>query len=36
MNNKDLAKIGLVVLIAIAVFMYVVDPMAQKAMNKEA
>ncbi len=36
MNNKDLAKIALVVIVAIAVFTYIVQPMADKAMNKAA
>lgn len=34
MNLKDLAKIGLVVIIAVGVYMYIVDPMIQKATDK--
>jgi hypothetical protein len=36
MNTKDLAKIGLVVIIALALFAYVVQPIADKSMNKGA
>jgi hypothetical protein len=36
MNKKDLAKIAFAVLVAIAVFTYVIDPMVQKYTNKEA
>ncbi len=33
MNIKELAKIGLAVVIALAVFQYLVDPMIKKSMN---
>lgn len=33
MNIKELAKIGLAVIVALAVFQYIVDPMIQKSMN---
>ncbi len=34
MNLKDLAKIGLAVIVALALFTYVISPMVDKSMNK--